>query len=127
APGWRHQSDCSRRHRLLSDIKGDVKPLPNSARLVHNGGNERRRAMGEKIRLTASDGFGLGAYRARPEGAARGGVVVIQEIWGVNSWVRSVADRFARHGFLAVAPQMFDRLQPDFESEDYGPDHFPKV
>jgi len=83
--------------------------------------------MGETIELTASDGFTLGAYRARPDGTARGGVVVIQEIWGVNKWVRSVVDRFARHGFVAVAPAMFDRLQKGFESEDYGPDHFPMV
>lgn len=83
--------------------------------------------MGETVELTASDGFTLGAYRAQRDGAPRGGVVVIQEIWGVNKWVRSVADRFARHGYLAVAPRMFDRLQPGFESENYGPDHFPMV
>ncbi len=77
--------------------------------------------MGEKIRLTAEDGFEFTAYRAAPEGSPRGGVVVIQEVWGVNSWVRSVADRFARHGYLAVAPGMFDRLDFGYESEDYGP------
>jgi carboxymethylenebutenolidase len=83
--------------------------------------------MGERFKLTASDGFVLNAYRARPEGKVRGGVVVIQEVWGLNNWVRSVVDRWARHGFLAVAPAMFDRLQPGFESENYGPDHFPIV
>ena len=83
--------------------------------------------MGEKIQLTTSDDFTLGAYVARPEGKPRAGVVVIQEVWGVNSWVRSVADRFARHGYLAVAPQMFDRMRRDFQSENYGPDHFPIV
>lgn len=83
--------------------------------------------MGDRFKLTASDGFVLNAYRARPEGKARGGVVVIQEVWGLNNWVRSVVDRWARHGFLAVAPAMFDRLQPGFESENYGPDHFPIV
>lgn len=83
--------------------------------------------MGETITLTASDGFTLGAYCARPDDRPLGGVVVIQEIWGVNRWVRSVVDRFARHGYLAIAPAMFDRLQPGFESEDYGPDHFAKV
>jgi carboxymethylenebutenolidase len=83
--------------------------------------------MGERFELTTADGFTLGAYRARPEGRPRGGVVVIQEVWGLNHWVRSVVDRWARHGYLAVAPAMFDRMQPGFESENYGPDHFQLV
>jgi carboxymethylenebutenolidase len=76
--------------------------------------------MGERITLTAADGFTFNAYRARPEGKPRGGVIVIQEVWGINSWVRSVADRFARHGFLAVAPAILDRVNFGFESEDYS-------
>ncbi len=70
-------------------------------------------------KLTASDGFGFNAYTARPAGKPRGGVVVIHEVWGVNKWVASVADRIARHGFVAVAPNLFDRVQMGFESEDY--------
>ncbi len=50
--------------------------------------------------------------------------MVIQEVWGVNSWVRSVVDRYARHGYLAIAPAMFDRLDYGYESENYGPDQF---
>ncbi len=80
--------------------------------------------MGEKIMMTAADGFALNGYLARPEGTPRGGVVVIQEVWGVNNWVRSVADRFARHGYLAVAPAMFDRVEFGYESENYGQDQF---
>jgi carboxymethylenebutenolidase len=80
--------------------------------------------MGERIKLTASDGFTFNAYRAAPEGQARGGVVVIQEVWGLNNWVRSVVDRFARHGYLAVAPAMFDRIDMGYESENYGADQF---
>lgn len=76
--------------------------------------------MGERIRLAAEDGFEFNAYRAAPEGTPKAGVVVIQEIWGVNSWVRSVADRFARHGYLAVAPALFDRLEPGYETDDYA-------
>ena len=76
--------------------------------------------MGERIRLTAADGHAGMGYRAAPEGKARGGVVVIGEVWGVNSWVREVVDRFARHGYLTVAPNLFDRLKPGFESEDYA-------
>jgi carboxymethylenebutenolidase len=80
--------------------------------------------MGERIKLTASDGFTLNAYRAAPEGKPRGGVVVIQEVWGLNNWVRGVVDRFARHGYLAVAPAMFDRVDYGYESENYGQDQF---
>lgn len=80
--------------------------------------------MGERITLTASDGFTLNAYRARPEGTPRGGVVLIQEVWGLNNWIRSVVDRWARHGYLAVAPAMFDRVDFGYESENYGPDQF---
>jgi carboxymethylenebutenolidase len=80
--------------------------------------------MGERIKLTASDGFSLNAYRAVPEGKARGGVVVIQEVWGLNNFVRGVVDRFARHGYLAVAPAMFDRVDYGYESDNYGPDQF---
>lgn len=80
--------------------------------------------MGERFILKAADGFELNAYRAVPEGRPKAGVVVIQEVWGVNNWVRSVADRFARHGYLAVAPAMFDRVDYGYESENYGQDQF---
>jgi carboxymethylenebutenolidase len=68
------------------------------------------------ITLTASDGFELGAYRADPDGAPKGGIVVIQEIFGVNSHIRSICDRLAGDGYAAIAPALFDRVQPDFES-----------
>lgn len=80
--------------------------------------------MGERIKITASDGFSLNAYRAIPEGPVRGGVVVIQEVWGLNNFIRDVADRYSRHGFLAVAPAMFDRLEYGYESDNYGPEQF---
>ena len=67
--------------------------------------------MGTMIQLTASDGHHLAAYRAEPTGAPRGGVVVIQEIFGVNSHIRAVTDGFAADGYLAVAPAMFDRVE----------------
>ncbi len=71
--------------------------------------------MGSTITLTSSDGFQLSAYRAEPEGPARGGVVVIQEIFGVNGHIRSVADRYAAAGYLAIAPAIFDRERPGIE------------
>lgn len=80
--------------------------------------------MGERIKLAASDGFTLNAYRAAPEGKPRGGVVVIQEVWGLNIFIRDVVDRWARHGYLAMAPAMFDRLDYGYESDNYGPDQF---
>lgn len=73
------------------------------------------------ISLTASDGFELGAYRADPDGKPRGGVVVIQEIFGVNSHIRSICDRLAADGYAAIAPALFDRTEPGFES-GYSPD-----
>lgn len=65
--------------------------------------------MGEFIALTADDGHGLDAYRAAPEGAPKAGLLVIQEIFGVNGHIRSVCDAFAADGYLAVAPAIFDR------------------
>jgi carboxymethylenebutenolidase len=67
--------------------------------------------MGEWIDLTASDGFTAKAWRAAPQGAPKGGIVVIQEIFGVNHHIRSVADRFAAAGYLAIAPGIFDRVE----------------
>ena len=69
---------------------------------------------GEMIRITSRDGFEFGAYHARPEGVRRGGVVVIQEIFGLSSHVREMADRFAAAGFEAIAPSMYDRAAPGY-------------
>jgi carboxymethylenebutenolidase len=55
------------------------------------------------------------AWRADPNGRPRGGVVVMQEIFGVNSHIRAVADRFAAEGYLAVAPAIFEHVEKDFE------------
>ena len=72
--------------------------------------------MGKMIELKASDGHKLAAYRADPQGKPRGAVVVIQEIFGVNSHVKSVADGYAKDGYLAIAPAMFDRLQKGYDT-----------
>jgi carboxymethylenebutenolidase len=71
--------------------------------------------MGKMIELTASDGHKLAAYRADPKGKPRGAIVVIQEIFGVNSHIKSVADGFAADGYVAIAPAMFDRAQKDVD------------
>ena len=71
--------------------------------------------MGQMIELTASDGHTLAAWRADPAGAPRAGVVVIQEIFGVNAHIREVADDYAAQGYLAIAPALFDRSRPGVE------------
>jgi carboxymethylenebutenolidase len=81
----------------------------------------RRFILGQHFTLTAADQHRLGAYRADPKGAARGGVVVIQEIFGVNQHIRAVCDRLAKEGYAAVAPAIFDRTEPNFEC-GYTPD-----
>ena len=67
--------------------------------------------MGQMIELTAADGFKLSAYRADPVGGPRGGLVVAQEIFGVNGHIRSVCDGFAADGYVAIAPALFDRCE----------------
>jgi carboxymethylenebutenolidase len=67
--------------------------------------------MGKTLELTAADGFKLSAYRADPAGKPKGGLVVIQEIFGVNHHIRNVADRFAAQGYVALAPALFDRAE----------------
>ncbi|MDA0305610.1 MAG: dienelactone hydrolase family protein [Proteobacteria bacterium] len=71
--------------------------------------------MGEIIRLAAADGHEFDAYKAAPEGAPRGAIVVIQEIFGVNSHIREDTDGFAEQGYVAIAPAIFDRFQRGVE------------
>ncbi len=80
-----------------------------------------RFVLGKHFSLTAADKHQLGAYRADPAGAPKGALVVVQEIFGVNSHVRSVCDRLAGEGYVAVAPALFDRQERNFES-GYSPD-----
>ena len=71
--------------------------------------------MGTTIELQAADGTRVPAYEAHPAGQPRGAVVVIQEIFGVNSHIRSVADGYAAQGYLALAPAAFHRIKPGVE------------
>ncbi|MFL6789574.1 MAG: dienelactone hydrolase family protein [Bradyrhizobium sp.] len=77
--------------------------------------------MGQDIKLTASDGFKLGGYRADATGVPKAAIVVIQEIFGVNHHIRSVCDRLAGAGYVAIAPSIFDRVEPNFQC-GYSPD-----
>lgn len=67
--------------------------------------------MGQFVDLKSADGMLVPAYVARPAAAPRGAVVVLQEIFGVNSHIQSVADGYAAAGYLAVAPSAFHRVQ----------------
>jgi carboxymethylenebutenolidase len=70
--------------------------------------------MGETIRLTAEDGHLLDAYRADAAGSPRGGLVIVQEIFGVNGHIKRVADGYAADGYVCVAPALFDRVERGF-------------
>ena len=65
--------------------------------------------MGQNISLTSSDGFEFDAYCCEAEGDARGGVIVVQEIFGVNEHIRDVVERFAALGYTTIAPSLYDR------------------
>lgn len=67
--------------------------------------------MGNFVDLKAADGFVFPAYVAQPAGKPKAGIVVVQEIFGVNSHMRSVADGYAAAGYLAVAPSTFHRVK----------------
>ena len=78
--------------------------------------------MGNWQELKAADGHELSAYVSRPEGAVRGGLVVVQEIFGVNAHIRGVADGFAKEGYLTIAPALFDRYERGVELRYEGED-----
>jgi len=67
------------------------------------------------ITLTAADGFKSSAYVSEPSRPAKGAIVVLQEIFGVNSHIRGVADGYAAAGYLAIAPSTFDRVERDVQ------------
>ncbi|MDE2130612.1 MAG: dienelactone hydrolase family protein [Betaproteobacteria bacterium] len=71
--------------------------------------------MGKTLALKTADGQQLSAYLAEPTGPSKGGIVVMQEIFGVNSHIRSVADRYAAAGYTAIAPAVFDPVEKNVE------------
>jgi carboxymethylenebutenolidase len=78
--------------------------------------------MFETVKLKSADGHELDAYVVRPDGEPIAGLVVIQEIFGVNRHIRSVADGYAHNGFMVVAPALFDRVERGVELSYEGPD-----
>ncbi len=73
--------------------------------------------MSDMITLQASDGHTLGAYLALPEGTPRGGIVILQEIFGITDHIKRVADGYAEQGYLVIAPSLFDRIRPSIVLE----------
>src|SRR2546423_14481571 len=67
--------------------------------------------MGKNVELTASDGHKFNAYVAEPSGKPKGALIVVMEIFGVNSHIKRVTDEYAGDGYLAIAPAFFDRVQ----------------
>jgi carboxymethylenebutenolidase len=78
--------------------------------------------MGEMIRMTMSDGADIAVYHAQPEGERRGGLVLIQEIFGVTDHIRELCDNYAADGYEVLSPALFDREHPGFEASYSGPD-----
>ena len=78
--------------------------------------------MGRMISLTARDGHSFSAYEKVPTEGGRGGLVVVQEIFGVNAHIRRVADGYAADGYHVIAPAIFDRAERDIELGYEGPD-----
>lgn len=76
--------------------------------------------MGGLVQLTAADGHQLDAYIVQPGVSATAGVVIVQEMFGVNQHIRDVADRYADQGFVVIAPALFDRIERGVEL-DYDP------
>src|SRR5437868_4613199 len=83
-------------------------------RLAASNGERSAASLGETIELKAADGHTFSAYRAGPDQAPRG-LVVVQEIFGVNRHIRNVCERFAAAGYFAIAPALFDRVERGVE------------
>lgn len=79
-----------------------------------------------KRQLTAADGHSFEAYEAIPAGDIKGGIVIIQEIFGVNQHIREVVDGYAKDGYAAIAPALFDRVETGVELGYANEDEFNK-
>jgi carboxymethylenebutenolidase len=77
---------------------------------------------GQMERMTMSDGAEIGVYHVRPEGERRGGLVLVQEIFGITDHIRELSDDYAGDGYEVLAPALYDREHPGFEAGYTGPD-----
>jgi carboxymethylenebutenolidase len=78
--------------------------------------------MGKNVELTAADGHKFSAYVAEPSGKPKGALIVVMEIFGVNSHIKKVTDEYAADGYLAIAPAFFDRVHRDLDVGYTPPD-----
>ena len=78
--------------------------------------------MGQMIRMTMSDGAEITVYHAQAKGERRGGLVLVQEIFGVTDHIRELCDEYAEDGYEVLAPALYDREHPGFEADYTGPD-----
>jgi carboxymethylenebutenolidase len=78
--------------------------------------------MGQMITMKMSDGAAIAVYRAQAKGARKGGLVLIQEIFGVTEHIRELCDEYAADGYEVLSPALFDREHPGFEAGYTGPD-----
>lgn len=78
--------------------------------------------MGERIRIAMDDGYELPCYHAIPTGQRRGGVVLVQEIFGITDHIRELCDEYAQDGYEVISPGLFERVEPGFAAGYAGPD-----
>ena len=81
--------------------------------------------MGQMVQLTTADGHTLDAYQADPAATPKGGLIIIQEVFGITGHVKRLSDSFAEAGYAVCAPAMFDRVEKNVELT-YGTDDFAK-
>lgn len=78
--------------------------------------------MGEMIRIAMDDGFEMPCYHAIPTGNRRGGLVLVQEIFGITDHIRELCDEYAADGYEVISPGLFERVEPGFAAGYAGPD-----
>ena len=83
-------------------------------------------AAGKMTFMTMSDGKAIGVYRTLPQGERHGGLVLIQEVFGITGHIKAVSDSYAAEGYEVLAPSLFDREAPGFVS-GYSPEEMPKA
>ena len=79
--------------------------------------------MGKMIHMKMSDGADIAVYQAEAVGERRGGLVLVQEIFGVTDHIRELCDEYAADGYDVLSPAIFDREHPGFEADYNGPDY----